>query len=300
MKTIARGLQFPEGPIAMPDGSLLLVEIARETLSRVTPDGKVEVVASIPGGPNGAAIGPDGRVYVCNNGGFGWIRENGTCRTNGPAPGYTHGGIDVVDLASGDVQRLYEEVDGQLLKGPNDLVFDSHGGFYFTDTGKGRERDLDRGYVYYAKVDGSGIREVAGGLFLPNGIGLSADGSRLYVAETVTARLWSWDIVAPGVLSKKPWPSPNGGHCVFGMPGYARFDSLAVTASGSICIAALDNCSIVEVKPDGSHRSHGVPDLLVTNLCFGGDDLRTAYVTLSYEGRVCAMDWHEPGLRLAY
>ena len=67
---LARGLQFPEGPVAMADGSVLVVEIRRGTLTRVDVDGKVEVVATPGGGPNGAAIGPDGACYLCNNGGF--------------------------------------------------------------------------------------------------------------------------------------------------------------------------------------------------------------------------------------
>ena len=72
MRTIATGLQFPEGPIAMPDGSVLLVEIRRGSLTLVAPDGRPEVVAQLGGGPNGAAIGPDGACYVCNNGGLHW------------------------------------------------------------------------------------------------------------------------------------------------------------------------------------------------------------------------------------
>ena len=72
LSVLATGLRFPEGPIAMPDGSVLLVEIARGTLSRVS-DGEVSVVAELGGGPNGAAIGPDNCCYVCNNGGFTWI-----------------------------------------------------------------------------------------------------------------------------------------------------------------------------------------------------------------------------------
>ena len=69
-EVVATGLQFPEGPVAMADGSVLIVEIRRQTVSRVTPDGKVAVVAKTGGGPNGLAIGPDGAVYICNNGGF--------------------------------------------------------------------------------------------------------------------------------------------------------------------------------------------------------------------------------------
>ena len=76
--TIARGLRFPEGPIAMPDGSVVLVEIERQTLSRVRPNGEVSVVATLGGGPNGAALGPDGRCYICNNGGFEWHRRGDT------------------------------------------------------------------------------------------------------------------------------------------------------------------------------------------------------------------------------
>ena len=69
---VAEGLQFPEGPVWMADGSVLVVEIKAGRISRVRADGRVEVVATPGGGPNGAAIGPDGALYVCNNGGFAW------------------------------------------------------------------------------------------------------------------------------------------------------------------------------------------------------------------------------------
>jgi gluconolactonase len=72
IRVIASDLEFPEGPVAMPDGSVVLVEIRRQTLTRVYPDGRKEIVAKIPGGPNGAALGPDGKMYLCNNGGFSW------------------------------------------------------------------------------------------------------------------------------------------------------------------------------------------------------------------------------------
>jgi gluconolactonase len=299
MKILASGFEFPEGPIAMEDGSLLIVEIARETLTRILPDGRSEIVARIPGGPNGAAMGPGGRVFVCNNGGFNWIRENGTVRPHGQASGYSGGRIEIVDPTTGRVERLYDRCGAHLLKGPNDLVFDRQGGFWFTDHGKRRDRDMDRGYVFWAKADGSEIREVISGLFAPNGLGLSPDGRMLYVAETDSGRLWAWEITGPGEVRKAPWPSPNGGRLVAGVGGYRRFDSLAVTASGRICIAALDTCSIAEITPDGEVSWHPVPDLLVTNLCFGGPDCRTAFVTMSYEGKVGIMEWHEPGLRLA-
>ena len=137
IREIARGLQFPEGPVALDDGSVLLVEIARGTLSRVTPDGRISVVADLGGGPNGAAIGPDGAVYVCNNGGFKWHTEaDGTQRPVSQADDYSGGRIERISLTTGRAERLYESVEGLGLRGPNDLVFDAHGGFYFTDLGK--------------------------------------------------------------------------------------------------------------------------------------------------------------------
>jgi gluconolactonase len=300
MKIIATNLQFPEGPIAMPDDSLLVVEIARETLTHISPNGKTEIVARIPGGPNGAAIGPNGQIFVCNNGGFNWVRENGTHRPHGQASSYSGGRIEIVNPSTGKLERLYDRCGEHILKGPNDLVFDNNGGFWFTDHGKRRDREMDRGYVFWARADGSQIREVIGGLFAPNGIGLSPDGRTLYVAETDSGRLWAWDITGPGEVRRAPWPSPNGGRLIVGLGGYRRFDSLAVSASGRVCVAALDTCSIAEITPDGAVVYHSVPDLLVTNLCFGGRDLRTAYITMSYEGKVCAMEWHEPGLKLSH
>ena len=285
----------------MPDGSVLLVEIERQTLSRVSAGGSVEVVAEVPGGPNGAAIGPDGRVYICNNGGMGWMRDGATLRPHGTPAGYTGGWIDVADPVSGKVERLYDRCGANRLLGPNDIVFDRRGAFWFTDMGKRRERDTDRGFVYWARADGSEIRAVSGPMVTPNGIGLSPDGSTLYVAETDTGRIWAFEVTGPGELRLLPWPSPCGGRIVAGLGGYTRFDSLAISASGNICAATVEGCSIAEISPQlGLLRHHTVPDMLTTNICFGGPDLRMAYVTMSHTGQLAALDWHEPGLKLAY
>jgi len=63
---LATDLEFPEGPVVMPDGSVVLVEIRGRRLTRIWPDGRKQVVAEISGGPNGAASGPDGKCYICN------------------------------------------------------------------------------------------------------------------------------------------------------------------------------------------------------------------------------------------
>jgi len=274
-REITTGLRFPEGPIAMPDGSVMVVEIERGTLTRVMPDGTQSVIARTGGGPNGAAIGPDGKCYVCNNGGFKWHEEGGLLRPVLQAEDYSGGRIERVDLETGEVEVLYWGLEGTPLKGPNDIVFDRHGGFWFTDLGKVRQRDQDRG--------------------------LSPQGDRLYVAESLTGRLWVFDITGPGEIRREPWPSPNGGRLLAGLPDYQLFDSLAVEADGNICVATLVKGAISVFSPDGAVVEQKLfPDHYVTNICFGGPDKRTAFITLSHAGRLVAVDWPRRGLVLAH
>ena len=278
-----------------------MVEIARRTLTWVHQDGHKEIVAHTGGGPNGAAIGPDGKCYICNNGGFEFVTDAHGLRPSRQAWDYSGGRIERVDLDSGAIEVLYRGTTEVQLRGPNDIVFDAHGGFYFTDLGKVRTREMDRGAVFYAKADGSLIKEVAFPLVTPNGIGLSPDGNTLYVAETEAARLWAFPIRAPGELEKQPWPIPHGGRLVAGVGGYQRFDSLAVDSAGNICVATLINGGITVISPDGASIEHiPMPDLFTTNICFGGPDLQTAYITLSNSGRLVAIDWPRPGLSLNY
>jgi len=296
---ITGGLQFPEGPIAMPDGSILLVEIKRGTLTRIGPDAGREVLAELGGGPNGAALGPDGKVYVCNSGGFEWHEVDGLTLP-GDEPVYYSGGlIQRVDTDTGRVESLYAECNGNLLKGPNDIVFDAQGGFWFTDLGKSRKRDMDHGGLYYAASDGSSIREVVYPLFTPNGVGLSPDGKRVYVAETMTSRVYYWDITGPGEVERAP--TPNGGQLLFGSAALQWLDSLAVDSEGAVCVATILNGGITRISADGGQVEHfPTADPLTTNICFGGSDLRTAYVTLSGTGKLARMEWPVPGLKLNF
>jgi gluconolactonase len=300
-RLVTDGLRFPEGPVAMPDGSLVVVEIAGGIV-RVQPDGRKQVVAEPGGGPNGAAIGPDGKLYVCNNGGFNWITaQDGYRRPHGRADNYSGGRIERVDLESGKVEVLYAECDGVPLKGPNDIVFDDQGGFWFTDLGKSYDRLMDRGALYYAKADGSFITEAAFPVLTPNGCGLSPDGKTLYASETESGRLWAWDVLGPGKLAKQPWPSPNGGRYMGQSRSFARFDSMAVEANGNVCVATLVDGGISVFAPDGGLiEFYEASEGYCTNICFGGPDLKTAYITLSGYGTLIAVDWPRPGLPLHY
>jgi gluconolactonase len=185
IEIIAAGLQFPEGPIPMPDGSVILVEIKRKTLSRVW-NGKTEVIAEIGGGPNGAAFGPDGAIYITNNGGFEYHDMGGLTIPGNAAADYDTGRIERVDLATGKVERLYDKIGAHKLSGPNDLVFDKAGGLWVTDLGKIYDRSLDRGGLYYCKPDGSLIKEAAYGGTGLNGVGLSPDERVVYAAAATS------------------------------------------------------------------------------------------------------------------
>jgi gluconolactonase len=287
-REISRGLQFPEGPIALPDGSLLLVEMRRKTLTHVSLDGALRVIAALQGGPNGAAIGPDGRCYVCNNGGILFDEANGLTIPNLVPADYAGGWIEAVSLDTGQSEVLYRHCSDIPLFGPNDIVFDQHGGFYFTDSGKVRKLDRDRGAVYYATIDGRRIKRIAFPIEGANGIGLSPDDATLYVAESITGRLWAYELSGPGEIKRVnhsvPWVR---GRMLFAAPHFSVLDSMAIDAEGNICVADIPSGGIAVVSPQGTLlEQHATGDPFTTNICFGGPDLRQAYVTLSSSGRL--------------
>ncbi|MFZ8997978.1 MAG: SMP-30/gluconolactonase/LRE family protein [Ilumatobacteraceae bacterium] len=300
---IASGLRFPEGPIALSDGTIVLVEMFGPRLTRVFPDGSTETIAEIPGGPNGAAVGPDGAIYLCNNGGAFRPAELGDLLLPGGFDPAAHigGRIQRVDLDTGSVVDLYTECDGRPLRAPNDLVMDGHGGFYFTDHGirDHGARTSDLTGIYYALADGSSIREIVFPVEAPNGIGLSPDGSMLYWAETVSGRVFRRPVIAPGEVAPPVPLDPAALLC--GLPGMQYLDSLAVDGDGWVCVATIFNGGVTAISPDGTTiEHHATGDLVTTNICFGGVDLRTAYITCSSTGRLVSMEWPRQGLRPAH
>jgi gluconolactonase len=299
---LATGLGFTEGPVVTDDGTVFAVDIDGGRVLRIR-DGSVAVAATPGGGPNGLALETPTTAIVANNGGFLWSQMEGGTRipidrethTNEP-PGFSGGWLERVDLTSGKVTELHRECAGHPLRGPNDLVFDADGGLWFTDHGKGRHASVDRGGLYYVPPDGSEVREVAFPLLGPNGVGLAPDGSRVYVAETHTGRLWAWDLVAPGAVrpSVGSLAVRHGGVCLAATP--FSFDSLAVEEDGRIVIGAISD-GIVVITPDGEEAAvHPIPGDVTTNIAFGGPDGRRAVLTLSRTGSVVEATWPRPGL----
>ena len=299
IQLVAEGLRFPEGPIAMNDGSVILTEIAAQRLTRIAPDGQKTVVAETGGGPNGAAIGPDGKIYVTNNGAsFTWIENQGLL-IPGPTPAeHVGGSIQRVDIATGKVETVYEACDGKRLVGPNDLVFDKQGGMWFSDHGCSTPEGKKFGGLYYALPDGSKIVRHKDHMVSPNGVGLSPDEKVVYMADTMLGRLWAFDVTAPGALAEPPPFQP--GRVVCNLPGYQLLDSLAVEAGGKVCVATIINGGITAFDPDGTTEHYPFPDILVTNICFGGPDMRTAWITASGTGKLYKATWPRPGLKLNF
>ncbi len=285
---LASGLQFPEGPIAMDDGSVLVVEIEGGSLVRVTPDGSVSVVSPCGGGPKGGGIGPDGAVYVSNDGGLAFKTVAGIRQPFDQAADYHGGSIQRIDLATGSLQTLYTHCGDTPITSGNDIVFDTHGGFYFNDT--------SAGLVYYGLADGSSIHLAAGDLQLNNGLGLSPDQGRLYASETYTGRIVYWDVVGVGALS-------DSFAVLYSTEGRHHWDGLAIDSEGNVCAADLQESGITAVSPEGrvvAKVTVPVHDPFVTNVCFGGPDMRTAFITSAGRGRLYATQWHCRGLRLNY
>ena len=347
---VTTGLEYPEGPISMQDGSVLVCEIKSGKLTRVLPDGSKQTAAHLGGGPNGAAVGPDGAIYVCNDGGFQFFRMDSVLNTflAGHAPpgvspqaaqqmmaaaaniwitgnqaaNYKGGSIQRCDLKTGSFSTLYEgfvnasrsgPISSDLygLKSPDDLVFDSTGGFWFTDWGKSRGRTRDVTGVLYAKADGSSINEMIFPLASPNGIALSPDGKRLYVAETMTQRILYWNLAAPGAIVPN-MQSLNGGFVLSsGLSGLP--DSMTVDEQGNLYVATIlangflpANGAITIISPQGeileemTITAGALPDPLPSNICFGGPDRQTAYITLGGTGRLVSCRMRIPGLAPAF
>ncbi|HXG21915.1 MAG TPA: SMP-30/gluconolactonase/LRE family protein [Methylomirabilota bacterium] len=294
-KTIlATGLEFPEGPVCDQDGTVYVVEIRGGRIRKIEPNGATSIFAQTGGGPNGAARGPDGALYVTNNGGFAW--RNG--RPIGPAENYETARIERID-ANGNVRRLYDSCDGVRLSAINDLVFDPADNFYFTDPihrDPQRPERMDtptyrQGNVYYASPDGTTIRRVATNLQHPNGIGLTPDGKTLLVAQTFAGDIIAFPILAPGELGEKR---------LFGkLPQGYYPDGFCLDEEGYVLVCGPMGGGIVVFDPTGNVVAV-IPseDKMVTNIAFGGPHYSTLYVTESGLGRVVAFEWKRKGLVL--
>jgi gluconolactonase len=252
---VASELVFPEGPV-WRDGELLFTEIDAGRVSRWTAADGVRALAATGGGPNGAALGPDGTVYVTQNGGTGDRR--------------TTPGIQRID-AAGTVELRCSSVADLELGAPNDLAFGPDGRLWFTDPRAvpDPERNVLPGRIFAIDPEsGQGELVLELGPVFPNGIAFTADGSLVWT-ESFNRRVMTWSGGEPSTLIELPARHAPDGLCV-GADGRLY---VAATFSHSVCV--IDDGEIVERFVCG--------DGMCTNCCFGGTDL---YVTESRRGTV--------------
>ena len=343
---IASGLGYPESPVPLSDGGFLVVDIKAGSLLRyrVGADGSYRAdppinlrdpTGKLGSGPNGAAIGPDGCVYVCNDGGKEFLElpmTQGDVKwslsvTGDAASNYAGGYIQRVHLDTGEVEvwcapdsvgapvpdcsnEKHPKMD---LSSPDDIIFDSSGGFWFTDWGnsKGRSREITG--IYYVAAGSRTPIEAIPFRSGPNGIVISPDGKRLYVAETYSRWVVYWELSAPGKVKCNPRTLDGAYILNASLQGGGILDSMRLDEEGNLYVATmlpdgldpLKPGGITVISPDGKvldyiELSIGIPEPLPSNLCFGGPDRKTAFITCAGTGRILSCRMKVPGLPAAY
>ena len=299
VRLVADGLAFPEGPTVLPDGSILVSEMAAGRLRRIDTAGVATTFAEIGGGPNGIAMLGDGRFVVCQSGGSAWgtgpwPRPDPAAveifRPIGPAPEPVTPGIVLVDRDGtwSTLAAEFRALDGSTrsLSRPSDVCADGLGGFYLTDGGAQHGRTREVTGVLYGTTDGQ-VREVVFPLEMPNGVALSPADDRLYVAETRTRRVWEFTIVAPGVVGggRGFCTVPSGGPL-----NYGGADGLCVDGDGNVIVASLGTGGVTVFAPDGELLGAiELDDPMTTNAALSADG-DTLFVTLASSGRLVAID----------
>jgi gluconolactonase len=334
---VASGLGYPEGPVAMADGGVAAVDVKNGNLVRYCPDPNHpgHYVAAAPVslrdpksglgcGPNGAAIGPDGYLYVCNNGGMQFMpvplqKDGKSWVLNVPgeqSSDYAGGYIQRVSLSGGAFETWCapnSPAPPVTLRSPDDLVFDSAGGLWFTDWGKthGGVRDIT-GVFYLPRGSQTPILKIPN-RGAPNGIQLSPNGDRLYVAETYARWIMYWEIGDPGNIRMNPETLDGSYLLTASIPGQGTLDSMGMDEEGNLYaatmlpdgLAAMSNGGITVVSPKGEiiefiRFDIGLPEPLPSNICFGGPDRKTAFITLGGTGRIVTCRMAIPGLKPAF
>ncbi len=180
IETLKSGLQFVEGPAWDPRGFLYFTNIPANEIHRVDADGNVSLFTDESNKSNGLMVSADGRLLGC--------------QMNGRVVSY--------DVETGDVTVIADKFDGKRFNAPNDLVIDKSGGIYFTDPHYNAPNPWPQGEraVYYIAADKT-VTRVTGELPAPNGIALSPDGTKLYVAPSESSSMMVYDVVGVGKIA---------------------------------------------------------------------------------------------------
>lgn len=259
---IAEGYKFPEGPLIDKSGNLFFTDVQGALILKYDGD-SISTFAEKTKGANGLVMDKDGTIYGCQGGGqaIGKFDPDGTMSTH---------------LA---------EVGGAKLNSTNDIVFDLNGNLFFSNPKRGSGESS----VVRIRPDGSAA-VVATDQTYPNGVAISPDGKTLYVNDLMSGGIiWQYPLDESGEVGE--------GEKLITVGGFP--DGMDVAKSGNIYCALHAEGKIVVVSPAGEilrdiafGKTSGV-----TNMCFGGSDFKTLYVTLGRAGKVYAVPNEEPGMK---
>lgn len=251
-----------EGPQCDRDGNIFAVNFEKQqTIGKVSPSGQGEVFVTLPGKStgNGIVFDSSGRMYVADYVGHNVLR---------------------IDPASRKIDVFAHE-DG--MSQPNDLAIAPNGTLYASDP------NWEKGTGQVWKIDTSGkVQNVASHLGTANGIEVSPDGKTLYINESVQRNVWSFPIQADGTLGEKKLLKQFPDH---------GFDGMRCDAMGNLYITRYGKGTVVVLSPTGQElREIDVLGKKPSNICFGGPDGKTAYVTEVELTRLVQFRVDQPGL----
>jgi gluconolactonase len=283
---------FTEGPAwHAPTGNVYFTDIENNRILRRDPTGKLHVYRTPSGRANGLAFDAQGRLHACEGGG-----EGGNRRVTRTEP-------------DGSVTVLTDRFEGKRYNSPNDLCVDARGRVWFTDPRYGDRSDMElldaegtpvEG-VYRIDPDGRVTRVLTHEVDRPNGIALSPDGTRLFVADNVNSgpravggarKLWRFAVAPDGSVD------PASRTLLFDWGTERGPDGLALGPDGKVHAAAGFNFPNPPAETATKHRAgiyvfhpetgaleafHAVPEDMITNCTFGGPDGKTLFITAGHK-----------------
>jgi gluconolactonase len=251
-----------EGPACDRSGNIYAVNFERQqTIGKVTPDGRAEVFLELPAESvgNGIRFGPAGEMYIAD---------------------YVGHNILVVPPGTREVQVLAHE---PRMHQPNDLAITRNGNLYASDP----NWQEGTGQIWLITPDGQATR-VAADMGTTNGIDVSPDGKTLYVNESVQRNIWAFSIAEDGTLSAKRLLKQFPDH---------GFDGMRCDVDGNLYVTRYGKGTVVKLSPTGEIlREIDILGARPSNICFGGPDGRTAYVTEVEHQRLVMFRVERPGL----
>jgi gluconolactonase len=249
---LAEGFKFTEGPAADAKGNVYFTDQPNDRILMWGTDGKLTTFMEPCGRSNGLCFGPDGRLWACAD-------EKNELWT--------------IDVATKKHTVVVKDYQGKLLNGPNDVWVRPDGGVYFTDPYYQRDywkrgpKEQDQQAVYYLTPDGKTLTRVAADLKQPNGIIGTPDGKTLYVADIGANKSFVYTIKEDGSLADKKLFCEQGS------------DGMTLDEKGNVYLTGK-GVSVYD-KAGKKVQQIDVPEGWTANVCFGGTDMKTLFITAS-------------------